>query len=149
MKDFGRISGLLLLVVAGFVALSPALALAAVEKPSGTVDISTGSNVAGVWVDWGKGTLNFNGRQYGFRVNGLCAEKVGMINARSIGRVFNLNNVEDFGGSYEPAAAGTSLGESNAAASLENRNGVVVVLDPTSQGVCSIRHTRGVDIRLE
>jgi hypothetical protein len=149
MRDFGSISILLLLAVAGFVALSPALALAAVEKPSGTVDISTGSNVAGVWVDWGRGTLNFNDRQYGFKVNGLCGEKVGEINARSIGRVYNLNNVADFGGRYEPAAIGASMGVSNAAASLENRNGVVIELVPTSQGVCSIRHTPGVDIRLE
>lgn len=149
MKHYGKSSRLLSSIIAVFLVLSSSLVLAADEKPSGTVEISMGSVAAGVGVSWGKGTLNYNGKQVAFKVNGLSVGTVGISNATSTGKVYHLNKLEDFNGNYASVAAGAAVGGGPSAMSMKNQNGVVIELISTTQGVSFTLGTGGVDIKLE
>ena len=149
MKHHGKGIKLSALIVTVFLVLSSSLAAAADEKPSGTVEISMGAVAAGVGVSWGKGTLNYNGKPYAFKVNGLSVGTVGISNATSTGKVYGLNKLEDFNGNYASIAAGAAVGGGPAATSMKNQNGVVIELISTTQGVSFTLATGGVEIKLE
>ena len=119
---------------AACVALASTTAIAK-EKPSGTLRLSGKSVSAGVGWSWGHGTLNYKGKSYRFKVDGLEVGAVGASSISATGNVYHLRKVADFNGTYAAAAAGAAVGGGAQASALRNQNGVVIHLKATSRGV--------------
>jgi hypothetical protein len=124
---------------------SPAADLGATE---GTVSFSGGAVAVGVGFQWGSGTLNYQGRQYPFRMDGLSVVDVGVTRASGTGRVHNLRNVGDFSGTYVSASAGATIAGGGSATALRNQNGVSIDGLATTQGLRLTLAPGGVHITL-
>src|SRR5262245_13479710 len=113
--------------VVGVVALLAGSAVAqAPKKPDGTVKLTEGSVAAGIGWSWGRGTLNYKGKAYKFKVEGLSVGEVGVTKAEATGNVFTLKNVEDFSGIYRAAGMGGTAVKGGEATALQNEKGVVI-----------------------
>src|SRR4029434_2014760 len=75
------------------------------KKPDATLTLSEGSVAVGIGWSWGKGVLNYKGKSYPVKVEGLSVGEVGVTKAQARGDVFNLKRVEDFPGLYAAAGA--------------------------------------------
>ena len=99
MKSLARYTICLLTV--GFLALYLPAAFASEGAPTcSLVKLSSGSIAAGIGYSWGHGKLDYNGRQYLFKISGLDVGSVGIREANSTGTVCNLARLEDFNGTY-------------------------------------------------
>jgi hypothetical protein len=101
--------------------------------PSGTVTLSETFVVA---VGEGKGTLNFQGGSYPFRlVGGIVGPAFSLSELHVSGEVYKLNKVSDFAGAYAQRSGPPGLQESSAGDLwLQNSNGVVMHLTGKAQG---------------
>ncbi len=111
------------------------VAFAVDAKPIATLALSEGQVGVGVGLSWGKGTLNFNGKNYAFKVSGLSVGDVGITKAVADGKIFNLTNVEDFNGTYVSVAAEGTVGLGAGATAMKNEHGVVIHLYPVTKGL--------------
>ena len=121
-------------LVAACVALATTNAIAK-EKPSATLRLSGKTVSAGVGWSWGHGTLNYKGKAYRFKVDGLEVGAVGASSISATGTVYHLKSIGDFSGTYAAVAAGAAAGGGAQASALRNQNGVVIHLKATSRGV--------------
>lgn len=126
-----------------------AVALAEEPPPSGTVKISSDSVAIGVGVNWGDGTLLYQGKTYRFSVNGLSVADLGISSVTSSGEVFNLNKVSDFSGNYSAGESGIAIGGGANDVIMKNQNGVVIRLHGTQQGVKFTLAVGGVKLQLK
>lgn len=110
-------------------------AMAADEGPDGTVEFSGGSVAVGIGFSWGRGTLDFQGKQYRLMVRGLSVVDVGASNFTASGAVFNLTKVADFAGTYTAATAGATVAGGASATIMRNQNGVTIRMSATRQGL--------------
>ena len=69
------ITGFITVVAVGF---TLATAFAKDTTPSATIKLSGGSVAAGVGVDWGRGTLTYQGKEYPISVKGVSVGDVGV-----------------------------------------------------------------------
>ena len=145
--------------IMGFVtiaALSVALtgAMAAEDAAEGkavkaTIKLSGGSAAAGLGVNWGGGTLTYQGKDYPISVRGLSVGDVGLSKIEASGNVYNLNDLADFDGNYTGVAAGAAVAGGAGASTLKNQNGVTVNLVSTTQGVKLTVGGGGVEMKLK
>jgi len=110
-------------------------ALAVDAKPTATLALKQGQVGVGVGFSWGAGILNYNGNDYTFKVDGLSVGDVGITKAVADGKVFNLNNLEDFNGTYVSVAAEATIGLGAGATAMKNEHGVVIHLYPVTKGI--------------
>src|SRR5262245_31984480 len=136
------------LMVAACVALATTTAIAK-EKPSATLRLSGKSVSAGVGWSWGQGTLNYKGKAYRFKVDGLEVGAVGASSLSATANVYHLKNVHDFSGTYTAVAAGATAGGGAAASAMRNQNGVVIHLKATTRGVQLKAGVDGLKLQLE
>jgi len=150
MRDVGRYGRVICLLTVGFLALYlPAAFASEGALTCSPVKLSSGSIAAGIGYSWGHGRLDYNGKEYLFRINGVNVGSVGVNEARSTGTVCNLARLEDFNGTYAGVAAGATIGGGGSAITLRNQNGVVIDLTSTTQGVDFTLAPSGVSINLE
>ena len=123
-----------LVAVGSLVSLLTGLALAQAKKPAATISLTEGTVGVGIGFSWGKGTLNYKGKAYPFKVEGLSVGDVGIQRATATGNVFDLKKIEDFDGNYVAAAAGATVGGGAGITTMKNQNGVVIELKSTTQG---------------
>jgi hypothetical protein len=85
----------------------------------------------------GSGQLNYGGKTYKFKVNGLGAGGFGASKATLRGTAYNLNKREDFAGTYVNVRSGVAAGEADIAKSIyvKNENGVELKGKPDIDGV--------------
>ena len=126
-----------------------AVAVAADSVPTGSVKISSQSVAVGVGVNWGNGTLNFQGEAHPFSVDGLGVADLGVSNISSSGEVFNLNRLSDFNGNYAAGEAGIAIGGGPTDVIMKNEHGVVIRLHGTQQGVKFTLAAQGVKLQLK
>ena len=93
------------------IALVGAPAVADDKTPDGTIQLSEGSVAAGIGWSWGRGTLQYKGMTYHFKVEGLSVAEVGITSATASGSVYNLSSLEDFGGVFAAAGAEGTAGK--------------------------------------
>jgi hypothetical protein len=136
------------LMVAACVALASTTAIAK-EKPSGTLRLSGKSVAAGVGWSWGHGTLNYKGKAYRFKVDGLEVGAVGASSISATANVYHLKQLQDFSGTYAAVAAGATAGGGANASAMRNQNGVVIHLKATSRGVELKAGVDGLKLTLE
>ena len=97
--------------------------------------MSEGQVALGIGYSWGKGTLNYKGKKYEFKVDGLSVLDVGITKATSAGKVYNLKKIEDFDGNYTAMAAEGTIAGGAGVTKMKNQNGVVIELVSTTKGV--------------
>jgi hypothetical protein len=136
------------MVIAALMCVS-GMAMAADEKPSGTVSMESKSVAIGVGVSWGDGKLQYKGKTHTFSVKGLSVIDLGVSKVSARGKVYHLNKVEDFSGTYAAAQAGAAVGGGMAVVALKNENGVVMELSSTQTGVRLTAAGEGIEIKLK
>jgi hypothetical protein len=92
----------------------------------------------------GKGTLYYNGQRHHFTISGLGAGGMGTQKISATGKVYNLNNLSDFSGTYRGISRGLTLIEGKMHAKLTNGNGVVMYLAGETEGLASSMRCTGI-----
>ena len=118
-------------------------------QPTGKVILEGTSIAAGVGVNWGDGTLSFQGRDYKFSVAGLSAVDVGVSQIRAVGNVYNLDKVSDLAGTYMAGEAGFAMVGGADALVLRNQNDVIITLAAEQEGAKLVLGPAGVHITLQ
>ena len=119
------------------------------QSPSGTVSLKTTSVAAGIGVQWGDGTLTFNGLTYPFSVQGLELLGIGASQVTAEGTVYHLTKLSDFEGVYAAAEAGIAAGSGPATITMQNPNGVVLRIHAVQEGVKLTLAAQGIEIKLK
>ncbi len=138
-----------MVLVLAMVLVCSGLALAEEKKPDATLKFSEGSVAAGIGWSWGKGLLNFQGKEHAFKVKGLSVGELGITKAEATGRVFNLKKLEDFNGLYAAAGAEGTIALGAGETAMKNNKGVVIYVSPLTKGVNFKLAVEGVNFTLE
>src|SRR5438045_7470204 len=116
--------------------------------PSATVSIREWSAAYYGSVAGGKGTLNYNGRRHHFTISGLGAGGMGGQKISATGKVYNLNNLSNFSGTYRGVSRGLTLIEGKLHAKLTNGNGVVMYIAGETEGLASSIGVQAYEVSL-
>jgi hypothetical protein len=125
------------------------LAFAAEKKPSATLKLTEGQVALGIGWSWGKGVLNYKGKEYPFKVEGLSVGDVGVTEAKAEGKVYNLKKLADFNGKYLASSAEATVALGAGATAMKNEKGIVVYLHPKTEGINFKLAGEGVKFTLE
>lgn len=120
---------------------------AAADSSEATIDLSGGTIAAGVGIDWGKGTLHFEGQDVPFKVKGLSIARVAAASISATGNVYNLARVSDFVGNYSAISAGAAVAGGAGVIAMKNEHGVVIQLHSTTVGVDLDLGVKGLQVR--
>ena len=96
----------------------------------------------------GKGTLYYNGQRHHFTISGLGAGGIGGQKVTATGKVYNLNNLRDFAGTYRGISGGLTLIEGKMHAKLTNGNGVVMYIAGETEGLASSMGVQAFEVSL-
>ena len=96
----------------------------------------------------GKGTLYYNGQRHHFTISGVGVGGAGGQKISATGKVYNLNNLSDFSGTYHGVSRGLTLIEGKMHAKLTNGNGVVMYLAGQTEGLASSMGAQAFEVNL-
>ena len=116
--------------------------------PSATVSIREWSAAYYASAAAGKGTLNYNGQRHHFTISGVGAGGAGGQKTSATGKVYNLNKLSDFSGTYHGISTGLTLIEGKMHAKLTNGNGVVMYLAGQTEGLASSMGAQAFEVNL-
>jgi hypothetical protein len=119
------------------------------KKPDATLKLTEGQVALGIGWSWGKGELNYKGKKYAFKVDGITVGDIGVTKAEAEGKVYNLKKLSDIEGSFTSAGAEATLGLGAGATAMKNDAGVVIHLFPKTKGANLKLAGGGVKITLE
>ena len=144
---------LLCAALVGAVAMGTLRAARAVEEspapqPDATLRISAKALAAGAGFSWGSGLLNYKGKEYPVKLDGLTVGTVGITSIDAVGEVYDLKDVADISGTYMAAVAGSTIGGGGGKLVMKNQNGVVVHLQAVTLGVSLTMGVSGVKLAL-
>src|SRR6476646_99236 len=117
--------------------------------PSATVRIREWSAAYYAQAETGKGTLYYNGGQHRFTISGGGLGGSGAQKVSATGKVFNLNKLSDFSGTYHGISRGLTLIEGKMHAKLTNQNGVVMYLAGQTEGLASSLGAQAFEVNLK
>ena len=138
------VASLTLLLIAGCASMTTAPS----TPPSATVTIREWSAAYYGSAAVGKGTLYYNGRRHHFTISGLGAGGAGAQKVSATGKVYNLNRLSDFPGTYQGISRGLTLIEGKMHAKLTNGNGVVMYLAGETEGIASSIGVQAFEVTL-
>ena len=133
-----------ILLIAGCASMTTAPS----TPPSATVRIREWSAAYYGSAAAGKGTLYYNGQRHHFTISGLGAGGMGAQKVSATGKVYNLNNLSNFSGTYQGISSGLTLIEGKMHAKLTNGNGVVMYLAGETEGLASSMGVQAYEVRL-
>jgi hypothetical protein len=133
-----------ILLIAGCASMTQAPS----TPPSATVRITEWSAAYYASAAAGKGTLNYQGQRHHFRISGLGAGGMGGQKISATGKVYNLNNLSQFSGTYRGVSRGLTLIEGKMHAKLTNGNGVTMYLAGETEGVASSMGAQAFEVSL-
>ena len=116
--------------------------------PSATVSIHEWSAAYYAQAESGKGTLYYNGGRHRFTISGAGVGGSGAQKVNATGKVFNLNRLSDFPGTYHGISRGLTLIEGKMHAKLTNQNGVVMYLAGDTEGLASSLGAQAFEVHL-
>ena len=116
--------------------------------PSATVRIQEWSAAYYGSAASGKGTLYYHGRRHHFSISGAGVGGMGGQKISATGKVYNLNNLSDFSGTYRGVSRGLTLIEGKMHAKLTNGNGVVMYLAGETEGLASSMGAQAFEVSL-
>jgi len=134
----------------------PAPAVVVVEEeevvtapPPPFVTLESRSVAAGLGISWGDGEISFEGVRHPFSVSGLSLGDLGVAKLVSEGWVSNLEDLDDFEGTYMAVGAGAAAGKGASVLSMRNENGVVIKLRSDVEGAKLALGPEGLRITLD
>ena len=116
--------------------------------PSATVSIREWSAAYYGSVATGKGTLNYHGQRHHFTISGAGVGGAGGQKISATGKVYNLNRLSDFNGTYHGISRGLTLIEGKMHAKLTNQNGVTMYLAGETEGLASSMGAQAFEVSL-
>jgi hypothetical protein len=116
--------------------------------PSATVRIREWSAAYYAQAEAGKGTLYYQGGRHHFTITGAGVGGSGAQRVSATGKVYNLNNVSQFPGTYHGIARGLTLIEGKMHAKLTNQNGVTMYLAGETEGLASSLGAQAFEVNL-
>jgi len=137
-------TGITILLIAGCASMTQAPSTA----PSATVRIREWSAAYYGSAARGKGTLYYHGRSHHFTISGAGVGGMGGQKISATGKVYNLNNLSDFSGTYHGVSRGLTLIEGKMHAKLTNGNGVVMYLAAETEGLASSMGVQAFEVSL-
>ena len=117
--------------------------------PSGTVRIREWSAAYYAQAEAGKGILFYNGGRHRFTISGGGVGGSGAQKVSATGKVYNLNRLSDFPGTYHGIARGLTLIEGRMHAKLTNQNGVTMYLAGSTEGLASSLGAQAFEVQLQ
>jgi hypothetical protein len=138
------LASLTLLLIAGCASMTQAPS----TPPSATVRIREWSAAYYGSAAAGKGTLYYQGQRHHFTISGLGAGGMGAQKISATGKVYNLNNLSSFSGTYRGISRGLTLIEGQMHAKLQNGNGVTMYLAAQTEGVASSMGAQAFEVNL-
>ena len=132
------------LIIAGCASMTQAPS----TTPSATVSIREWSAAYYAQAEAGKGTLYYNGRSHHFTISGAGVGGSGVQKVSATGKVYNLNNLSSFSGTYHGISRGLTLIEGKMHAKLTNQNGVVMYLAGQTEGLASSLGAQAFEVNL-
>ena len=138
------LTGITILLISGCASMTQAPS----TPPSATVRIQEWSAAYYGSAAAGKGTLYYNGQRHHFTISGLGAGGAGAQKISATGKVYNLNNLSDFSGTYHGISRGLTLIEGKMHAKLTNGNGVVMYLAGETEGLASSLGVQAFEVNL-
>ena len=136
--------GITFLLIAGCASMTQAPS----TTPSATVSIREWSAAYYGSAAAGKGTLNYNGQRHHFTISGVGVGGAGAQKISATGKVYNLNNLSSFSGTYHGISGGLTLIEGRMHAKLTNQNGVVMYLAGETEGLASSLGAQAFEVNL-
>ena len=133
-----------ILLIAGCASMTQAPS----TPPSATVRIREWSAAYYGSAAAGKGTLNCNGQRHHFTISGVGVGGAGGQKISATGKVYNLNNLSSFSGTYHGISRGLTLIEGKMHAKLTNGNGVVMYLAGETEGLASSMGAQAFEVNL-
>ncbi len=94
----------------------------------------------------GTGTLNFQGGRRNFTIKSVGVGGTGGQSIAATGKVYNLNRISQFPGSYRGISRGFTLIEGKMHSKLTNANGVVIYLAGATEGLATSGGVQNFDI---
>ena len=137
-------AGITLLIITGCASMTQAPS----TPPSATVRIREWSAAYYGSAAAGKGTLNYNGQRHHFTISGVGVGGAGGQKISATGKVYNLNNLSSFSGTYHGVSRGLTLIEGKMHAKLTNGNGVVMYLAGETEGLASSMGAQAFEVNL-
>ena len=137
-------ASLTFLLIAGCASMTQAPS----TTPSATVSIHEWSAAYYAQAESGKGTLYYNGGRHRFTISGGGVGGSGAQKVNATGKVFNLNKLSDFPGTYHGISRGLTLIEGKMHAKLTNQNGVVMYLAGDTEGLASSLGAQAFEVHL-
>jgi hypothetical protein len=137
-------TGIMIPLIAGCASMSQAPS----TPPSATVRIREWSAAYYGSAAAGKGTLYYNGRAHRFTISGVGVGGAGGQKISATGKVYNLNNLSSFSGTYHGVSRGLTLIEGKMHAKLTNGNGVVLYLAGETEGLASSTGAQALEVNL-
>ena len=137
-------ASLTFLLIAGCASMTQAPS----TTPSATVSIHEWSAAYYAQAESGKGTLYYNGGRHRFTISGGGVGGSGAQKVNATGKVFNLNRLSDFPGTYHGISRGLTLIEGKMHAKLTNQNGVVMYLAGETEGLASSLGAQAFEVHL-
>jgi hypothetical protein len=133
-----------LILIAGCASMTQAPS----TPPSATVRIREWSAAYYAQAETGKGILYYNGGRHHFTISGGGVGGSGAQKVSATGKVFNLNRLSDFSGTYHGIARGLTLMEGQMHAKLTNQNGVTMYLAGETEGLASSLGAQAFEVNL-
>ena len=131
-----------------FIAGCASMTQAPSTTPSATVSIREWSAAYYGQAVAGKGTLYYNGGSHRFTISGAGVGGSGVQKVSATGKVFNLNNLSSFSGTYHGVSRGLTLIEGKMHAKLTNQNGVVMYIAGQTEGLASSLGAQAFEVNL-
>lgn len=119
------------------------------ETPSATLEINQTSVRLLLGGSWGTGTLHYKNMSYPFKIKGLSAGGIGIKTIDAVGKVYFLNKMEDFEGTYGYRSGGATAYKGKSRSTYDNKKGVLFTLDAKSTGLALSLGVGGVSIEFE
>jgi len=116
--------------------------------PSATVSIHEWSAAYYGSVATGKGTLYYQGGSHHFTISGAGVGGAGGQKISATGKVYNLNRLSDFSGTYHGISRGLTLIEGKMHAKLTNQSGVTMYLTGETEGLASSMGAQAFEVNL-
>ena len=138
------IAGIAILLIAGCASMTQAPS----TPPSATVRIQEWSAAYYGSAAAGKGTLYYNGGRHHFTISGVGVGGAGGQKISATGKVYNLNNLSSFSGTYHGISRGLTLIEGKMHAKLTNQNGVTMYLAGETEGLASSLGAQAFEVNL-
>ena len=116
--------------------------------PSATVSIREWSAAYYAQAERGKGILYYHGQRHHFTISGGGIGGSGAQKVSATGKVYNLNSLSDFSGTYHGISRGITLIEGKMHAKLTNGNGVTMYLSGETEGLASSLGAQAFEVNL-